>query len=41
MHRDGRMRRGGWLVGWLVVYLLVDQNGILVPFPVVAAEPVC
>ena len=28
---------GGWLVGWLVVYLLIDQNDVLVPFPVVAA----
>ena len=33
--RDGA--GGGWLVGWLVVYLLIDQNDVLVPFPVVAA----
>ena len=32
--RDGRR---GLLVGWLVVYLLIDQNDVLVPFPVVAA----
>ena len=28
---------GGWLVGWLVVYLLIDQCDVLVAFPVVAA----
>ena len=26
------------MVGWLVVYLLIDQDDVLVPFPVVAAE---